>query len=300
MNFIDRLERRFGRFGVPDLMKYVIGINILGIVLELINPNVYDLYLSLDMYKVLHGQVWRLITFVLYPSVGRDAGFVVNLIWFAIWAYVYYSIGTTLERMWGAFRFTLFYIGGVIFVVLVTLITYLVMVPSLSAEGQAGLGAYLETGVTLAYLNQTLFLAFAAMFPDAQFLLYFIVPIKAKWMLIVYLVLNGWELVQCLMAGGIGGYYTAALIVGALVNFFLFYFFGKGKPGVHAAYRQKQRKAKFKQRAREPGGPRHRCAICGKTEEDAPSLEFRYCTKCEGNYEYCSEHLFTHEHVHRS
>ena len=301
MNFIDRLERRFGRFGIPDLMRYVIGINILGVILGIVSPGFYYNWLSLDIYQILHGQVWRLITFVLYPSVVRDEALLINLIWFAVWAFMYYYIGTTLERMWGAFRFTLFYLGGVVFVFLVTVGAYFILLltnPLLSmVEGEAAISFYLGCGVTFEYLNQTLFLAFAAMFPDVQFLISFVIPVKAKWLSILYLVLIGWSLIQCIMSGN---YYTAALIAGALVNFALFYFFGKGKPGVHAAYRQKKRKVRYRQQAREPEGPRHRCAICGRTELDAPNLEFRYCTRCEGNYEYCSEHLFTHEHVHRS
>ena len=45
------------------------------------------------------------------------------------------------------------------------------------------------------------------------------------------------------------------------------------------------------------GITKHKCAICGRTEKDDPNLEFRFCSKCNGNYEYCQDHLFTHQHV---
>lgn len=297
MNFIDKLERRFGRFGIPNLMRYVIGVNILGLIINLVNPDIYYRYLSLDVYQILHGQIWRLVTFVLYPvSFSDSQNYIMALFWFAIWALVYYNIGTALERIWGTFRFTLFYLGGVIFIIIVTFL--FVVVGMNTGVPLNYLSAAIKRGVTLEYLNQSLFLAFAIMFPDMEFLLYFIIPVKAKWLAILYFLLNIYQLVNCFM----GGYYfTMALIAGSLVNLAIFLAFAKGKPGVQGAYRQKKRKVQYKRKVQEASssGTIHRCAICGRTEKDAPGLEFRYCSKCEGNYEYCSDHLFTHEHVHK-
>ena len=146
-------------------------------------------------------------------------------------------------------------------------------------------------------LNQTMFLAFAFAFPDAQFLVYFIIPVKAKWLSIVYLLMDGYMFVRYLMSGY---YYSAAVILVLLLNFFIFYFMGRGSLTPKQAYHQKKRKMEYKKKTAPTQGsvPRHHCVICGRTDVDSPQLEFRYCSKCEGNYEYCSEHLFTHEHVH--
>lgn len=295
MNVLNKWEQKFGRLGIPGLMRYIIGLNILGVIIGVVNPDLYYSYLSLDIYRILHGQVWRLFTFLLYPSYTTGEAWT-NLIWFAVWALVYFQIGTSLEQMWGTFRFTLFYFSGVLITIIVTVITYVLLCTQAGSAYAMSLGSILGRGVTLEYLNQTLFLAFAFMFPDAQFLFYFIIPVKAKWMSILYLVVNGYEILDCFLNGY---YYTAALIVGALLNLGLFFLLGKGRTVPKAGYQQRKRTVQYKTQTGRQTGPRHRCAICGRTEEDAPGLEFRYCSRCEGNYEYCSDHLFTHEHVHR-
>lgn len=293
MNFIDRLEKRYPNFGVSNLMIYVIAISGLGMLISMVNPYIYYQYLSLDFYQIFHhGQVWRLITFLLCPSAGGSGSS--GLFWFVIMAWVYYSIGSNLERIWGRFRFTLFYLSGIVMILVVTLAAYLIMGIVYPAQE---VGIWLGMQVTLEYVTESLFLAFALVFPDVQFLLFFIIPVKAKWLSIFYFALDAYQIIQGIM---MKSYYPVALIVVSLINIFIFFFFAKGKPGMAAHARQTKRKAEFKQKMHESRekGPIHRCAICGRTELDAPELDFRYCSKCDGRYEYCSEHLFTHEHVH--
>ncbi len=296
MNFIDRLERKFPGFGIPDLMRYVIAVNIAGFIISVVSPSFYYNYLGLDIYAILHGQVWRLFTFVLYPSVATGGSYFAALLMFAIWMYVYYSIGMSLERIWGTFRFTLFYFAGILFIILVTFAAYFIML-GVGGIPPRMLSVYLEMSATLEHLNSSLFLAYALIFPNAQFLVYFVVPVKAKWLAAVWLLLDGYTVVQGIIAGN---YFGVVMIVGALLNVALFLIFGRGKPGVQGAYRQKKRKVQYKRKVHEAAsdGTIHKCAVCGRTERDAPGLEFRYCSKCDGNYEYCSDHLFTHEHVH--
>ena len=297
MNFIQRLEQsKFGRFGIPNLMKYVIVINAVGLLLFYVNPGFFYQYLSLDMYAILHGQVWRIFTFLLNPSmsVGMGNSPLMNIMWFALMSFVYYSIGTGLERMWGTFRFTLFYVMGIVFVIVTSLVFYLLFSSGLPVEN-AFLGDIMGRTASTTYINETLFLAYAMLFPNAQFLVYFVIPVKAKWMSIVYLGLTAYELYQCIL-GGL--YYNAALIVVALVNLALFWLLARGVPSPRQAVKQKKRQREFQKKVHSAGtGARHRCAICGRTEQDDSRLEFRYCSKCEGNFEYCSDHLFTHEHV---
>ena len=293
MNFIDRLEKRYPNFGVSNLMIYVIAISGLGMLISMVNPYIYYQYLSLDFYQIFHhGQVWRLITFLLCPSAGGSGSS--GLFWFVIMAWVYYSIGSNLERIWGRFRFTLFYLSGIVMILVVTLAAYLIMGIVYPAQE---VGILLGMQVTLEYVTESLFLAFALVFPDVQFLLFFIIPVKAKWLSIFYFALDAYQIIQGIM---MKSYYPVALIVVSLINIFIFFFFAKGRPGMAAHARQTKRKAEFKQKMHESRekGPIHRCAICGRTELDAPELDFRYCSKCDGRYEYCSEHLFTHEHVH--
>lgn len=293
MNFIDRLEKRYPNFGVSNLMIYVIAISGLGMLISMVNPYIYYQYLSLDFYQIFHhGQVWRLITFLLCPSAGGSGSS--GLFWFVIMAWVYYSIGSNLERIWGRFRFTLFYLSGIVMILIVTLAAYLIMGIVYPAQE---VGIWLGMQVTLEYVTESLFLAFALVFPDVQFLLFFIIPVKAKWLSIFYFALDAYQIIQGIM---MKSYYPVALIVVSLINIFIFFFFAKGRPGMAAHARQTKRKTEFKQKMHESEkkGPIHRCAICGRTELDAPELDFRYCSKCDGRYEYCSEHLFTHEHVH--
>lgn len=293
MNFIDRLEKRYPNFGVSNLMIYVIAISGLGMLISMVNPYIYYQYLSLDFYQIFHhGQVWRLITFLLCPGAGGSGSS--GLFWFVIMAWVYYSIGSNLERIWGRFRFTLFYLSGIVMILVVTLAAYLIMEIVYPAQE---VGIWLGMQVTLEYVTESLFLAFALVFPDVQFLLFFIIPVKAKWLSIFYFALDAYQIIQGIM---MKSYYPVALIVVSLINIFIFFFFAKGRPGMAAHARQTKRKAEFKQKMHESRekGPIHRCAICGRTELDAPELDFRYCSKCDGRYEYCSEHLFTHEHVH--
>lgn len=161
MNWLSKLERKFGRYAIPNLMNYIILLYGGGFILQLVNPSFYYQYLSLNAAAILHGQVWRIVTFIIQPP-STSVIFVI----FAL--YLYYMIGMQLERAWGAFRFNLYFFSGVLFHVI------------------AALAAYLLTGVSLPldtwYLNMSLFFAFAALYPDMQFLLFFFIPVKVKWL----------------------------------------------------------------------------------------------------------------------
>lgn len=148
------------------------------------------------------------------------------------------------------------------------------------------------------YILLSIFMALALCMPDATVNLYFILPIKMKWMLVVYLLELGYELWQYFSMHWMFGVILGTQIIAALLNLFLFFYFSK----IHVSRKQKKRQREFQAQMRtEPrpgsGITRHKCAICGKTEQDDPSLTFRYCSKCTGNKEYCNNHLFTHTHM---
>ena len=150
------------------------------------------------------------------------------------------------------------------------------------------------------YISLSTFLAYAMCYPDMSVLLMFIIPVKMKWMAVFYVVIVAYEMIQYIMAGA---WYLVIPIVASLLNFIIFYFGSKD----FSRYNPKEvhRRNEFR-RAMEPRGrtgsgggalTKHKCAICGRTELDDPNLEFRFCSRCNGNYEYCQDHLFTHTHV---
>ena len=284
MKFIDKLERKFGRFGIPNLTIYMIVCYVIGYALMIVNPGILN-WLSLEPAYILRGQVWRLVTWVLYPPSTS------GVLWFAIAVlFFYYPIGTSLERTIGTFKYTLYILSGVIFTILGAFILYFLL------GGNVLVGNVFST----YYISLSTFLAYAMCYPDMQVLLMFIIPVKMKWMAIFYVVIVVYEMIQYIMAGA---WYLMIPIVASLLNFIIFYFGTKD----FSRYNPKEvhRRNEFR-RAMEPQGrmksgsgsvTKHKCAICGRTELDDPNLEFRFCSRCNGNYEYCQDHLFTHTHV---
>ena len=161
MNWLDKLERKIGRYAIHNLMYYIIILYVVGLVVQLFAPSFYYQYLSLDVNAILHGQIWRVVTFIIQPPQS-------SYIFMIFALYLYYMLGRELERTWGAFRFNLYFFAGMLFHVI------------------AAFAAYFITGVSFPlgtwYLNMSLFLAFAAIYPDMQFYLFFMIPVKAKWL----------------------------------------------------------------------------------------------------------------------
>ncbi len=312
MRILDKMERRFGKFAVNGLMRYVIACYIVGYILRYTQPSALN-YLTLEPYLIFHyGQAWRLISWVLMPPTNS------NIIFVIIMLILYYQLGNTLEKSWGAFRFNLYIFGGVIFSILGALALYFI--------GLYGFhNLYLFGGsFSTFYINMSIFLSFAVAFPDTKIMLYFFIPIKMKWMGLVYAVLMAYEF------WAVGSLPGRVAIVASLVNFLIYFFATRnfqrfspkevrrrrkfkravnGSPYETAARSSPQRGAWGSDRSsgrssKTTAGTNHigqtsihKCAICGRTEITNPELTFRYCSKCNGNYEYCQDHLFTHEHV---
>ena len=272
MKFLRKLERNFGKYAVPNLMYYIILMYGAGIVIDLVMPGLYYQYLCLDAAAILRGQVWRLVTFLICPP---SSGIFFNL----IAMFLYYSLGTTLERVWGTFRFNLYFFSGILFHIIAAFVIYFLM-------GVSG-------PLTPFYLNNSLFLAFAATFPQMQFYLYGLLPIRAYWLGIFI----GAEFLYEFLFGGL----IARICIGlALLNFVIFFMMTRNYSKISP--REIKRKQKFKSDMKTAQAEKirlthHKCAVCGRTEKDDPNLEFRYCSKCEGNLEYCMDHLYTHKHV---
>ena len=299
MNVINKLERKYRKYAVPNLMRYIIMLYALGFLLDFIAPGFYGKFLALDMYALLHGQIWRLVTFIIQPPSD-------SILFLLIELCLYYMIGTSLEQAWGSFRFNLYYISGMLFnivgVAVFYLITYLIFGTGLS---------YL---IGMFYINRSMFLAFAALYPNMQLLLMFIIPIKMKLIGWLYGIMMAWDIMQAVVLGiqtkNVLYFAYAFMILISIANFLVFFFATRNYRRISP--KEQMRKMEYRRKvsqAKQAGNTatyqgknvitRHKCAICGRTELDDENLEFRYCSKCEGNFEYCSEHLYTHEHVRR-
>lgn len=278
MKLFNKLERKFGRFGIPHLTNYIIGCYILGYVIALMRSDFLS-YLTLEPAWILRGQIWRLITWVLIPPESLSVFTIIMLLF-------YYSLGTTLERTWGTFRYTLYIFSGLIFTILGAFFLYFIM-----GGNVTGIGNFFST----YYVSMSIFLAFAVSYPNMRVLLYFVIPIKMKWMAFVYAAMILYDIFNYVR---MGLWPMAVPIVASLLNFVIFFFstrdIGRYRP------KEVRRRQNFK-KAVNPSKvttiTKHKCAVCGRTERDGENLEFRFCSKCNGNYEYCQDHLYTHEHV---
>jgi len=268
MNFIDKMERKFGRFGISNLMLYLIIFYLLGWFVQLKDANFYWNYLSLNMDEIFNGQVWRLVSFLMYPPST-------SILWLALLSFIYYSLANSLERVMGTFRFNLFLLLGFIGTILAALIIYL-------GFGQVYL-------LTADQIYMSMLLCIAATFPETKFYLYFVIPVKAKWLGWLYGAILIYQVITSNWPGRIA-------IVLSLLNFIVYFCFLK-KPVQRAQAMQRRARYEAKVRKAQAAHPtHHRCAICGITDEDDPNMEFRYCSKCDGGREYCREHLYTHMH----
>ncbi|MCD8336133.1 MAG: hypothetical protein LUD18_02465 [Lachnospiraceae bacterium] len=275
MNFLNKMERKFGKYAIPNLPAILIALYVAGYVIELMNSNViWYLYLSPTM--ILRGQIWRLITWVIIPPYSLDVFVIITL-------YFYFSIGKTLERTWGVFRFNVYIFSGMLFTLIGAFLLYFIA----HIDGAYYFSTY--------YVCMSMFLAFAVTYPDMEVLLMFIIPIKMKWLGILYGVLLLASLVQ-------GNIATRVAIISSLLNFVIYFAMTRNlyRYNPHEIHRRQEFNRKVKKVQPGKGNTRHRCAVCGRTEKDGDHLEFRYCSKCEGNYEYCQDHLFTHQHKKKS
>lgn len=298
---LDNLERKWGKYTIPHLMRYIVFGNALIYLIQMIFPQIVY-YLNLMPDRILRGEVWRLVTFLFVPSIG-------NLLMTALSLFCYYWIGEALERTIGSFRFGMYYLIGWAAIILVSFLLYFLRIFNIG---------YLYN--QMSFFNQTLFIALATLHPNIQILLFYFLPVKAKW------------------AGVFSGviilieFFTSAFPIKMLIlaSFlpYLVYFLpmliqrfkaekrrkefekkingtwnepvnqGKGGNGIHiqvvnpsavnknGSEDRKVRKVAF-----------HRCTVCGITEQDDPNMIFRYCSTCNGNHEYCEQHIHNHTHI---
>lgn len=322
MKFLSKLERRFGRYAIHNLPIILILFEVIGYTIQMLMPNMLA-WLCFDPARICSGEIWRLITWVLMPPSSLSIFTLIMLMF-------YYWIARTLAGTWGDFYFNVFIFGGILLTDIGMMIAYPIFL-SLGTQMAMINISLMSLYVTTYYIQTSILLAFAFTYPDAQVLLYFVIPIKMSWLGIFYGVMLIYDFYRVGMA-------TPRLVMLLSVANFLIYFFStrnlkrfspkevkrraqfrratgqsrrpfgtsgsRGAAGADPAGRNAAGRAGSTSRRSTaehtriyPGGARHRCAVCGRTELDDDNLEFRFCSKCEGNYEYCQDHLFTHQHI---
>lgn len=254
-----RLERRLGRYAIPNLILYVVAGMAIVWAMSLARPEAVG-RLMLDMNAVRRGEVWRLVTFLFIPPRSSPLWVLVNL-YFTWW------VGSSLERQWGAFKFNAYYFIGAI----------------------ATMAAALVAGPTSnTWLDSSLFLAFATVFPDVTILLFFILPIRVKWLGIL-------AAVGILFAFAMGDWGTRGSIAAALLNYVLF-FVGHWRQvwaQRNVVVRQKARRETLRSEA--PVFGQRVCAMCGAREADGTDIRVCSCDKCGGKPRaLCLEHARNH------
>lgn len=277
MKILKKLERKFGRYAISNLTQYMVGCAIIGYVLALFGGNVIQ-YLSFDPQMILGGQVWRVITWVVCPPTGLSIFLIFTLL-------LYYHAGKNLEYAWGTFHYNLYIFSGLLFNVFGALAMYLI--------------TGISIGIGSQYIYLTTLLAYFFTYPELELRLYFFIPIKMKYigyLDLAYIALDFYNIGNIGIPSLVWG--IRLQIIFAMLNFLLFMVLLKNSRKITRVEKKNQKN--FKSQVREQKRRQvsvHRCAICGRTKEEHPELEFRFCSKCNGNYEYCQEHLFTHSHV---
>ena len=280
MRKIDDFCARHPNFGLRNLMMYIVGGCVAVYFFCMLDTSgSFYLNLSFNLELILHGQIWRLFTYIFLPITMSPLGYAITL-------YFYYFIGNIIERSWGTAKFNLFYLFGVI------LSTIYGIVLSLPLDG-----GYI--GLSSVYLNLSLFFAYATLYPDNMVLLFFIIPVKIKYLALVDAFVFIYNII-------VQPFPINLLPVVAILNFLLFcwsdltYYF-KRTTGDFKVKNSKQsvnfrREAKKAKQEVDSQPYRHKCAVCGKTDTEYPDLQFRYCSRCEGYHCFCEEHINNHVH----
>lgn len=300
MSWLTKLERKYGKYAIGNITLYLIICYAFGYVITLVNPGIIQ-YMTLNPYAIIHGQIWRLFTWIVIPPSSLDFFTLIML-------YFYFSIGTTLERTWGTFSYNVYLISGMLFTVIGAFLFLLLcfatgMMQSMGPQQLSQMFAMLSTQFSTYYVCMSIILAFAMTFPDVQVLLMFIIPLKIKVLGIIYALILGYDFVTSLMSAmsyfpNVVWSFSAAKCFAILFSLLSCIIFFTTTRKSFRSPKQIKRQMQYKKKVNQAQKiTKHKCAICGRNDEEFPELEFRFCSRCHGNYEYCQDHIFTHKHV---
>jgi hypothetical protein len=258
MSWIDKLDRKFRRFAITNITVYLILGQVMFYIFVLLGRFIPERVVLIP-YRVLAGEWWRLVTFLFIPPMTNPI--------FAFFAwYLFYLMGSALEGHWGAFRYNLFLLIGYIITIAVTFL-------------------FPFSAATNIYIGGSVFLAFAYLYPDFQLYIFFILPVKIKWLALLTWLGYGYEVL-------VGSWSMRLLVLASISNFLLF--FGRDIMwSMKTGNRKMVFQAKQYTTAKEPF---HKCEVCGITDISHPQMEFRYCSDCNG-LGYCKDHIFDHKHI---
>lgn len=279
MKRVDLFCYKHPRFGINNLMMIICIANIaVWLFSAMDTTGLLVNLLTFSPYHILRGQIWRLVTFVFVPMYSSPFSLLISL-------YFYYFIGSTLERQWGTGRFTIYYLCGILLQVIYGFIIYLT--------------TGINYGMSANYINLSMFFAFATLYPDNVVLLFFIIPIKMKWLAVIDALYFAYSIFSNLGAG-MGLMSFLPLI--AILNYFLFcgdMLFGFVLPRGRQQrkntvdFKREVHRIKYEQRNK---NYTRKCEVCGRTDTDYPDLEFRYCSRCAGYHCFCQDHINNHIH----
>lgn len=314
---MSNIRRDYNRFitrnrnkGIPNLMLWICAGNaIVFLFWKFFDTNLPS-YLYFNAEAIMHGQIWRLFSYIFTFASGPS--FLLSNILGAFFSIMfYYWIGSVLEGVWGTFRFNIFYLCGILLSDLYAMLLYWIFDASLM--------------ITSHYINLSMFLAVATLVPEQRVYFMLIIPVKMKWLawidiaVTLYGIIQKFvTLVQLLRIADIGAFYTVGSVLiilfplVALLNYLLF--FGRNVKELlprlrRSPHRRKQTRAKVSEPQPNPDWAknyrsstgqrpyRHKCTVCGRTDAECPDLEFRYCSKCKGYFCYCIDHINNHTHV---
>ncbi len=260
MKLLSKLERNLAPYAVPNLTVGLIMAQGLVFLLAMSRPAILGMAMLVPTL-VLEGQLWRVITFVTVPPTDNP------LFAFFFW-YMFYLMGTALESHWGNFRYNVFLLIGYLATVAASFVSP-------------------DSICTNAFLEASVFLAFATVYPEFVIYIFFIVPVKMKW-------LAALQALSYIYLFAVGDWPTRLLLLASIINYLLFFWrelVGRVRSSQrHMASQAGRAKPVVKK-------PFHRCTVCGITDLTNPEMDFRYCTQCDGSFGYCTEHIRNHEHV---
>lgn len=273
MSFLSQFERRFGKYAVSNLTASIVICQVACYLMQLLGDPEFVTWLTLTPEAIRAGEVWRFFTFLCVPPA-------LNEIFAIFYFWLLYVWGRALEQELGDFKYNVYLLIGYIANIGVALI----------ALPFAELGFVLTES---AFISTSVFLAFAYVFPDFELLLFFVLPVKIKWLALLMWFGCGLSFLAGLTHFSQGGWLTCLLILASVCNFFLFF----GRDLFQKAHRTRQKATRNALETQRRKEPRHRCAICGVTDQVDPKMDFRYCTQCEGTPGYCTEHIHNHQHL---
>jgi hypothetical protein len=279
MSLLDRLQRRFGWLAIPNLTLvliagqaalYIAGRLPQGISLERV---------ALNPAKVVEGEVWRIVTFLFTPP---DTPAIFAVFYFAL----FYLFGSTLERQWGVFRYNVYLFVGYLANVAAAFAASAILGGQLAdAAGDPTLKLASVTAQN-AFLNISVFLAFARLYPDFTINVMFVLPLKIRWLALLTWLAFGYVMIR-------GDLTSKMLILATTLNYLLFL-----GPEHWREFRYGHRRRSFQAKAKRALAPaKHTCVVCGLSSDESPRTLFRYCSKCAGQRCYCPQHIRNHEHV---